>query len=882
MAWPLRHFPTMRTTYGSGSTPIPRPRLEALVGSVPSFAVTLLWGPPGVGKSSLLEASLRPLGLPIWTARPQKSSPALPGGAVSQAGQFRITDSPDPGPMPYLSDFVEQWRRNPREGILVLEGGTTSPDQWRALLPPILLESPPEGLRLVVSARGRPKLPLGKWRLAGQLLEIGPDLLRLDRSESEQVLSATGITTLPPAASEAIHQISGGWISGVILCSLHVRSSNEPEHALRTLGDNPHLHEFLQQELLDELPPHLQRILQDISILSSASGELCDAVLERFESSYSLQDLADRTTLVERSPEGLWSLHPLARAGFATAMRLNDPDRYRTLHRRAARWNLVQGRAEEAVRHALEARDPEVLETVAERALQNLFRNSDFLALQRHARDLPPSMAHDRPFLSLFLAWALFHMGREKEGALHLDRARRLALEGRLERNSRDRQRTILAHAAFLRSILLRLDDKPDRALQVASAALSTCSDRRPFLAASIRVQTSIGHFLSGNLPVARAVLEDSMSRAEASDHHLAYFGAGYTLAEVLVLQGRTREAHVLLEGQRRYADAGPARGGPVSGYMEIARSRLHLVQGSVAEAAEAAERGILLGRRCDNIRILNYGLAARAEIAALTGDLDGAARALDEAVAVARRTRMHWAVDHDDLEAKRVRLLLSRLPPSTLHAWLARTLPILDRPGLPRWDQFRSAMRLLTCLGRAEEAIEIGRSWKAFFQAEKLSLPLQDTCYALSLACEFQGRHDQAFENMDQALTIAASLGTSGTFHHGPELDGIRRDVLTLWTRRANRPEPAVAALASRLSVPDAQGSAAPEASTARTTNPLSEREIEVLQAIREGRSNKEIADTLFVAESTVKTHLKNIFVKLGVSNRTHAVSLAQDTGIL
>lgn len=872
----------MRTTYGSGSTPIPRPRLEALVESVPSFAVTLLWGPPGVGKSSLLEASLRRVGLPIWTARLQKPPSGRMETLPPQSGQFRITDSPDPGPMPYLSEFVEQWRLNPRRGILVLEGGQTSPDQWRGLVPPLLLDSPPEGLHLVVSARGRPKLPLGKWRLSGQLLEIGPDLLRLDRSESEQVLSATGITTLPPTATDAIHQISGGWISGVILCSLHVRSSNEPELALRTLGDNPHLHEFLQQELLDELPPHLQRIVQDISILSSASGELCDAVLERFESSYSLQDLADRTSLVERSPEGLWSLHPLARAGFSSSMRLNDPDRYRTLHRRAARWNLVQGRAEEAVRHALEARDPEVLESVAERALQNLFRNSDFLALQRHARDLPPSMAHDRPFLSLFLAWALFHMGREKEGVLHLDRARRLALEGRLERNSRDRQRTILAHAAFLRSILLRLDDKPERALQVASAALSTCSGRRPFLAASIRVQTSIGHFLSGNLEVARAVLEDSMARAEASDHHLAYFGAGYTLAEVLVLQGRTREAHDLLGEQRRYADAGPARGGPVSGYMEIARSRLHLVQGSVAEAAEAAERGILLGRRCDNIRILNYGLAARAEIAALTGDLDGAARALDEAVAVARRTRMHWAVDHDDLEAKRVRLLLSRLPPSTLHAWLARTLPVLDRPGLARWDQFRSAMRLLTCLGRAEEAIEIGRAWKAFFQSEKLSLPLQETCYALSLACEFQGRHDQAFENLDQSLAIAAALGTSGPFHHGPELDGIRRDVLSLWSRRVQRPEPAVAALAARLSGADSPNAPAPEALATRPANPLSEREIEVLQAIREGRSNKEIADTLFVAESTVKTHLKNIFVKLGVSNRTHAVSLAQDTGIL
>jgi DNA-binding NarL/FixJ family response regulator len=61
-----------------------------------------------------------------------------------------------------------------------------------------------------------------------------------------------------------------------------------------------------------------------------------------------------------------------------------------------------------------------------------------------------------------------------------------------------------------------------------------------------------------------------------------------------------------------------------------------------------------------------------------------------------------------------------------------------------------------------------------------------------------------------------------------------------------------------------------------------LSERELEVLQALRDGRSNKEIADRLFVAESTVKTHLKNIFAKLDVTNRTHAVSLAVEKGVI
>jgi len=67
-----------------------------------------------------------------------------------------------------------------------------------------------------------------------------------------------------------------------------------------------------------------------------------------------------------------------------------------------------------------------------------------------------------------------------------------------------------------------------------------------------------------------------------------------------------------------------------------------------------------------------------------------------------------------------------------------------------------------------------------------------------------------------------------------------------------------------------------------AESVSMLSERELEVLRAMREGKSNKEIAITLYVAPSTVKTHLKNIFTKLQVSNRTRAVTLAEESGLL
>jgi DNA-binding NarL/FixJ family response regulator len=61
-----------------------------------------------------------------------------------------------------------------------------------------------------------------------------------------------------------------------------------------------------------------------------------------------------------------------------------------------------------------------------------------------------------------------------------------------------------------------------------------------------------------------------------------------------------------------------------------------------------------------------------------------------------------------------------------------------------------------------------------------------------------------------------------------------------------------------------------------------LTAREIEVLKAVSEGISNKIIASRLFISEATVKAHMKNILMKLGASDRTHAVGIAATRGFL
>ena len=63
---------------------------------------------------------------------------------------------------------------------------------------------------------------------------------------------------------------------------------------------------------------------------------------------------------------------------------------------------------------------------------------------------------------------------------------------------------------------------------------------------------------------------------------------------------------------------------------------------------------------------------------------------------------------------------------------------------------------------------------------------------------------------------------------------------------------------------------------------DPLTEREVEVLQLAMAGSRNRDIANRLFISEETVKAHIKHILEKLGASDRTQAVTIAVQRGII
>jgi LuxR family maltose regulon positive regulatory protein len=159
------------------------------------------------------------------------------------------------------------------------------------------------------------------------------------------------------------------------------------------------------------------------------------------------------------------------------------------------------------------------------------------------------------------------------------------------------------------------------------------------------------------------------------------------------------------------------------------------------------------------------------------------------------------------------------------------------------------------------------------------------DTLIVQALAFQAQGREDEALKALERALTLAEPEGYTRIFlDEGLPMarllyQAAQRGLMPEYTGRllAAFDTPPTERVDMTVGLPTTRVQ-----DTSTLVEPLTPREIEVLQLIAEGLSNREIAQRLSISLSTVKRHNANIYGKLAVNNRTQAVARGRDLGLL
>jgi LuxR family maltose regulon positive regulatory protein len=736
------------------------------------------------------------------------------------------------------------------------------------------LPLPPRGPHLVIAGRADPPLPLARLRGRGQLVELRVADLRFTPAEAASFLNEVMGLRLTAGDITALASRTEGWITGLQLAALSLQKQDaggisEFIHAFA--GSHRFVLDYLVEEVLQQQPEAVQAFLLHTAILDRLSGPLCDAVWREEGAEKGgqamLEELERRNLFVVPLDDARrwYRYHHLFADLLRVRLRREGAQRNYAppaeLHCRASVWFEENGFTPEAVRHALAAEDFERAVRLVEAGAMPMLMRGELTTLLAWLVALPEERVRDRPWLCVYRAWALLLTGRLDAAEVWLEAAGTPAADLR-------------GHVAAIRAYAAAVRVMPARAIELAGEALALLPEDEGVVRSVIAYTLGGVHFARGDLASALRSFEDAARMGlEAGNVHLAVPAIGQQAA-MQAMQGRLQQAagtyrRALLLATEYGGPQSPAAGQAYSGLAGLAYewNDLDAAERHLHDALAQAE---LWGNR----ESLANVLVRLSRLRQARGDLDGAVEALRRAEdAIAGHTVTPTTVS--TIAARWPRLWLAMGDLAAAEGWMAQQALDLEQLDALRTIEYLSLARVLLVQERWDEASAL-LEWLLADAKERGNRGVRIEALVLSaLALQAWGDMGQAVAKLRDALTLAEPGGYVRIFvDEGVPMAGLLRRVLARGVAPAYTQK-----LLGAFTEP---AQSADGRTAASLLEPLSERELEVLRLVAAGMTNRQIAEDLVIAVSTVKSHTHSIYGKLGVKNRTQAIAQARALDLL
>jgi LuxR family transcriptional regulator, maltose regulon positive regulatory protein len=765
-----------------------------------------------------------------------------------------------------------------------------------------LIDHMPANVHLVITTRAEPPLALSRLRGRGQLVELHAKDLRFTDEEAGVFLNHCMGLNLDEDKVKVLSARTEGWIAGLQMAAVSLLNREDADSFIDAFaGSNRFIMDYLAEEVLQGQPEQIQEFLQTTCLLERLCGELCDEVLEEaaiFEGrsgtgwnaqrSASILNELDRTNLfiVPLDERQEWyRYHRLFADLLRKRQKLANPKLAPQIHSRASRWFERKGNFVEAIQYSFSAGDLERAALLIEKAAGPIFRRSETGLFLTWVKKLPESLVLKRPSLCMYYALALLVSNQElEEVETRVQQAVRAAPEG-----------TLAGEASALRGLLWMLRGDIPRSIQLSSQALEILPEAQVLFQSLAADNLGMCYVLSGDMDSATQAFEQVVSIARRSGNTFMAAAALSNLAGLQYVQGHLREAWANYQkilslstdsGGRRLPVAGKA----LSGLGELARewNELEAADTYLSEALELLSQFVEIGV------VFTYLTLARVRQA--KGDWESAWKLLSKARELADETR---GIPIDDLlvDATQARMWIQSGDYEKAQEWAEKRklggslLEGIKRgAAAPAYDLIESEYIILARLhlaqGKLQGALEILASLQEIDEQKGRGRRLVEVLWLGALAYQAIGEMERALPLLKKALSLGREEGYVRTFidEGEPAIQllryALRQGFEAEYTSRL------LAALQGQENG-DPSGfkptmeKALPK-SASGLIEPLSNRELEVLELVAQGFSNPEIGARLVISLSTVKGHTANIYGKLGVNSRTQAVAKARQLGII
>jgi LuxR family transcriptional regulator, maltose regulon positive regulatory protein len=775
-----------------------------------------------------------------------------------------------------------------------------------------LLAYRPAPFHLAIATRADPPFPLSRMRARSQLIELRMADLRF--SSQEVINFFAQVLDVPISEDDLtlLETSTEGWIAGLQMAGLSMQGRENISNYIQSFsGEDRFILDYLFDEVFQHQSLEIQEFLLQTSILRRLCGALCNEVSLREDSQEILERL-ERNNLfvIALDNQRKWfRYHHLFSDLLKNRLEKTYPELNHKLHQRASAWYNKMNYMDSAIEHALTAQDFDNAAIMIEKISSTIDLQIQQPLLISWLDQVPQHILETHPWLCVHQAWGNYWSGRRGLEEQWLHCAER-SIPNIYPAESPEFQR-IQGHIAVVRAHTAIINENIPETLKMAEKALNLLPDGDKKRSEAAIALAAV-HWARGEVQKTEQCFKMAVDSALESNYPSMAVGCTGYLAIQQIKGGRMQEAIKACQDGLRIATLQEGLEMPIAGFLNVRLGDIWRERDDLDLAWRYLEQGVQQCQLFGQVDILVDAYICMGRYQLAVGDLAGALTSLRKCESILEKTKVDPFVScwFDEF---RINTWLAEYNWNALQHWKDTCGLELDDPLSYQYDlHHQNLAKVLIAQGiqhkstrHHEQALTLlTRLHQAAFQAGWVH---EEIKISVMQAVNYHMLHnpEAALLSLGRAVMLAEPnaylrifldegslmqrllekldahlISNTNNLQHRLGISSREKDLMMLSTYisrliSAFSKSTGLSRITSHLTTQPAQGALA-------LFEALSPREMEVLGLLAQGLADKQIAEKLFITRETVHKHLKNIYSKLDVHNRTSAVARARELGLI
>jgi LuxR family transcriptional regulator, maltose regulon positive regulatory protein len=751
-----------------------------------------------------------------------------------------------------------------------------------------LLEHIPGNIHIVILTRSDPALSVSRLRSQHQLIELRSSDLSFSVNDISVLFNKKLKLGLSIDDVYALEAKTEGWIAGLQLTALSMQGREDISRFIQGLkGDNRYIMDYLMEEVLKIQIDDYKEFLLQTSILEQMSAPLCNAVLNRNDSQLILETLEKNNMFViSLDDERTWyRYHHLFAHLLKQRLYLRGKPAIMDLHNKAVEWFRNNSMPLNAIEHTLETENFEKSIQLLGEIVETMWKNGQHAAIMKYGDILPAEIIKKSADFSLYYAWILIIAGQNQKAEPFLTRAELITKQIINDKNSsKDRisyYKQLSGKISVAFACLHSKSTDTEKTFSYWKTAMENLSEDDPFWYSWGWYSIGWAQEISGQIKESVEAWEKALSFAKKSGNIYLISSCAYNVAYIEQRMGLYTSAY------RKCSDL--IREMKESGYSQITKSEptyvelyscmaeIECMRTDFEEALTHIQHAYNLSKNFSNSSFKVWVRLIYSLILFGRGDNEGIKKLLDETDDIIKKNTISPAARAVYIDMKGKLFIEQNELENAVNFFRENGVGLEKKISYLEDRGYFSFVLLLITESKFKEAEKILFELQTMSQNANWIETLISVKIVYAILYKHIGDKEKAVASLIEALEYAANENILMSFiYYHDRIKELLIDVFKIQTTtKTNIPKELIDKLKRALEEIE-------KFKKNKLVSVLSDRELEALKLIAEDLTNQEIADKLFISLNTVKTHVKNILLKLEVDSRIRAVTKGKELGII